>query len=263
MTWMIERWFPCAEVSANSQSGWGSGNSEVGIMTWFAKRPTAQAKAATICSLLPWPDDPAEQQELQQLVRDAMSGRFAAVDEVKKKIVASHPSPVSTLDPFSGRGMLPLETARLGLPAHAIDYSPVAVLASRLLTDFPFRNWENEPALPFDQTLLGTRARLVGDVDAVFREVSARHQQALAEFYPEVGGRQAWGGLPRRSAHKSILPGFVMVTRGTSLTARLQRMRQGALRGRWRPSPSLPPWRRSTRLRWIHRHARPGVCGLF
>ena len=32
MTWMIERWFPCAEVSANSQSGWGSGNSEVGIM---------------------------------------------------------------------------------------------------------------------------------------------------------------------------------------------------------------------------------------
>lgn len=123
-------------------------------MTWFAKRPTAQAKAATICSLLPWPDDPAEQQRLQQLVRDAMEGRFAAVDALNKEIVASHPTPVSTLDPFSGRGMLPLETARLGLPAYAIDYSPVAVLASRLLTDFPFRNWENEPALPLDQTLL-------------------------------------------------------------------------------------------------------------
>ncbi|OSC22349.1 DNA methyltransferase [Mycobacterium vulneris] len=195
MTWMIERWFPCAEVSAYSQSGWGSGNSEVGIMTWFAKRPTAQAKAATICSLLPWPDDPAEQHDLQQLVRDAMEGRFAAVDAVNKKITASHASPVSTLDPFSGRGMIPLETARLGLSAYAIDYSPVAVLASRLLTDFPFRNWEDEPALPFDQTLLGTRARLVGDVDAVFREVSARHQEALAQFYPEVGGRQAWGYL--------------------------------------------------------------------
>lgn len=100
MTWMIERWFPCSEVSANSQSGWGSGNSEVGIMTWFAKRPTAQAKAATICSLLPWPDDPAEQQDLQQLVRDAMTGRFAAVDALNKKIAASHTSPVSTLDPF-------------------------------------------------------------------------------------------------------------------------------------------------------------------
>lgn len=195
MTWMIERWFPCAEVSANSQSGWGSGNAEVGIMTWFAKRPTAQAKAATICSLLPWPDDPAEQQDLQRLVREAMTGRFAAVEEINKRISASHSSPVSTLDPFSGRGMLPLETARLGLPAYAIDYSPVAVLASRLLTDFPFRSWEDEPSLPFDQTLLGTRARLVGDVDAVFREVSVRHQEALARFYPEVGGRQAWGYL--------------------------------------------------------------------
>lgn len=195
MTWMIERWFPCAEVSKNSPSGWGSGNSEVGIMTWFAKRPTAQAKAATICSLLPWPDDPTEQQELQELVREAMTGRFAAVEAVNKKITASHTEPVATLDPFSGRGMLPLETARLGLTAYAIDYSPVAVLASRLLTDFPFRNWDNEPALPFEHTLLGTRARLVGDVDAVFTEISTRHQKALGPFYPEVDGRRAWGYL--------------------------------------------------------------------
>lgn len=195
MTWMIERWFPCAEVSANSQSGWGSGNSEVGIMTWFAKRPTAQAKAATICSLLPWPDDPTEQQDLQQLVRDAMAGRFAAVDALNKKITASHNSPVSTLDPFSGRGMIPLETARLGLPAYAIDYSPVAVLASRLLTDFPFHDWTDEPAVPYDQTLLGTRSRLVGDVDAIFREIGVRHAAAMGEFYPIVDGRQAWGYL--------------------------------------------------------------------
>ena len=43
---------------------------------------------------------------------------------------------IAMLDPFSGRGMIPLETARLGLPAYAMDYSPVAVLASTLLTDF-------------------------------------------------------------------------------------------------------------------------------
>ena len=28
MTRMIERWFPCAEVSEASGAGWGSGNSE-------------------------------------------------------------------------------------------------------------------------------------------------------------------------------------------------------------------------------------------
>ena len=34
MTRMIERWFPCQEVSDNSSSGWGSGNSERGLFTW-------------------------------------------------------------------------------------------------------------------------------------------------------------------------------------------------------------------------------------
>ena len=69
MTRMIERWFPSAEVSANSDKGWGSGNSEIALFMWFAKRPTAQAKAATICSLLQWPDDVGEQKRLQDLVR--------------------------------------------------------------------------------------------------------------------------------------------------------------------------------------------------
>jgi adenine-specific DNA methylase len=68
---MIERWFPCAEVSEASQSGWGSGNSEKALFTWFAARPLAQAKAAVLTSLLPWPDDEAEQRRLQELVRRA------------------------------------------------------------------------------------------------------------------------------------------------------------------------------------------------
>ena len=197
MTRMIERWFPSAEVSANSKSGWGSGNAEVGIMTWFAKRPTAQAKAATICSLLPWPDDGEEQARLQNLVRDAMSGRYAKTNELRAEILRSSPG-ASTLDPFSGRGMIPLETARLGLPAYAIDYSPVAVLASRLLTDAPFRDWDDEPEIPFgqlDDTLVDTTPRLVQDVQRVIDEVGARHRDAMRAFYPRVGGTDAWGYL--------------------------------------------------------------------
>ncbi|MFE7214530.1 DUF1156 domain-containing protein [Streptomyces sp. NPDC057611] len=198
MTRMIERWFPCAEVSANSRSGWGTGNTEVGLMTWFAKRPTAQAKAATICSLLPWPDDPAEQQQLQQLVRDAMTDRYEKADEIRREILRNHTGGASTLDPFSGRGMIPLETARLGLPAFALDYSPVAVLASRLLTDFPCRNWDDEPLIPYGNTasaLIDTRPRLVQDVEAVLSEISSRHGSAMSEYYPQVAGRDAWGYL--------------------------------------------------------------------
>lgn len=196
MTRMIERWFPSAEVSANSQSGWGSGNAEVGIMTWFAKRPTAQAKAATICSLLPWPEDLDEQTRLQQLVRDAMTGRYNKADELRAEILRSYPKGASTLDPFSGRGIIPLETARLGLAAHAIDYSPVAVLASRLLIDYPCRNWTDEPELPStNDALWDTTPRLVRDVEWMIREVEARHRKAMAAYYPQVNGRDAWGYL--------------------------------------------------------------------
>jgi len=118
VTRMIERWFPCAEVSANSRSGWGSGNAETGLMTWFAKRPTAQAKAATICSLLPWPETEAEQKRLQALVQEAMTGRYSAGAEIHAEIRKAHADSgsVSTLDPFSGRGMIPLETSRLRPP---------------------------------------------------------------------------------------------------------------------------------------------------
>ena len=79
---MIERWFPCAEVSEASGSGWGSGKQEKNLFTWFAARPLAQAKAAVLTSLLPWPDDEPEQRRLQDLVRRAMTGRDAAHAEL-------------------------------------------------------------------------------------------------------------------------------------------------------------------------------------
>src|SRR5262245_11636525 len=100
---MIERWFPCVDVSTNSSSGWGSGNSEVQLFPWFAKRPTAQAKAAVICSLLPWPHDEIEQKRLQDLVKEAMTGRYAAASALRSEILKGRPNGPTLLDPFSGR----------------------------------------------------------------------------------------------------------------------------------------------------------------
>lgn len=206
MTRLIERWFPCREVSENSTAGWGSGNTERALFTWFAARPTAQAKAAVICSLLPWPEEEAEQKRLQDMVKLAMTGRYAAWDVLRAEILKANPSGASVLDPFSGRGMIPLEAARLGLESHAIEYAPVAVLASHLLTDYPFRDWTSEPELPFAATTEAARVldfkhreapgdRYYRDVEAVLREVGRRHAEAMAEFYPAVDGKQPWGYL--------------------------------------------------------------------
>jgi putative DNA methylase len=199
VTRMIERWFPSAEVSANSDKGWGSGNAEISLFMWFAKRPTVQAKAAMICSLLPWPDDESEQARLQTLVRAALTGRYAEWRALQSEIIALHPDGPTTLDPFSGRGMIPLEAARLGISAEAIDYSPMAVLASHLLTEAPFVDWSKEPALPFakqqDQFATAHTDRLLRDLETLFDEIQRRHAETMRDFYPQPTGAATWGYL--------------------------------------------------------------------
>lgn len=250
---IIERWFPCAEVSAASGNGWGSSNSETLLMSWFAKRPLAQSRAAVLCSLLPWPEDPAEQERVQAIIREALGScqdpdwyacridSCAEPDCSKKSHMSDrgprHPHaygigdcaridptsgynaartdvmglfqdaytdrPAEMLDPFSGRGLIPLEAARYGQQAHAIDYSPVATLASRVLIDWPFRDWSQEPELTYDPPGDQVAAydpydplRLARDIATVQKEVQARLEDELDQFYPsDDKGAKPWGYL--------------------------------------------------------------------
>ncbi len=197
-TRMIERWFPCAEVSEHSGKGWGTGFAEKSLFTWFASRPLAQAKAAVICSLLPWPDDEREQQRLRKLVRGAMEGYDANNSELRKELAKEYPTGAKMCDPFSGRAMIPLEAARLGIQAWGIDYSPVATLAGRLLAEYPLRDWDNEPDLPFDgyeqhKAEHFTESRLLRDVRFVLDLVGQQYAAEMGEFYPEVNGKRPWG----------------------------------------------------------------------
>ncbi len=192
---MIERWFPCAEVSEASVAGWGSGNSEASLFPWFAKRPLAQARAAVLTSLLPWPDSEGEQVRLQALVTRALEDYGSAHGEVMAELADQYREERPTvLDPFSGRGMIPLEAARYGVEAHAIDYSPMAVVGSHLLVDFPLRNWETEPAIPFptDRRAFGD-PRLATDAEGVIEEVGKRFRESMATYYPPVNGKMPWG----------------------------------------------------------------------
>ena len=68
----------------------------------------------------------------------------------------------SYLDMFSGRGIIPLEAARVGATAVGIDPSPVATLGGRLLADYPFRDWFDEPPVPYKEG--ATRAGQSGPV---------------------------------------------------------------------------------------------------
>lgn len=227
---IIERWFPCAEVSAASSKGWGSSNSETLIMSWFAKRPLAQSRAAVLCSLLPWPETEDEQERVKAVIREGLNacqdpdwspaaerahafgiedcarydkneGYDAARSDILQLLADHYPNGAEMLDPFSGRGLIPVEAARYGIQAHAIDYSPVATLASRLLIDWPFRNWDLEPLLPFESYdaspwQLGKTPRLSHDIQFVQDLVGDRWANKVDGSFPDdANGNKPWGYL--------------------------------------------------------------------
>lgn len=192
---LIDHWFPCGAVDAACQTSAGSGLSEKALFTWFASRPIAQARAAVLTTLLP--DTPDVRRVVDALVRQgAPAVREEAHDLIRQQYPAGRPV---VLDMFSGRGIIPLEAARLGVTAVATDLSPVATLASKLLAEYPLRDWSAEPVLPLpgeEATLVDTEPRLLRDVRAVIREVGRRALADLAHLYPpSEDGRLPWAYL--------------------------------------------------------------------
>ena len=203
---MIDRWFPCAEVSQASYESYGSGTTEKSLFTWFASRPVAQARAAVLTSMLPWPDTEAEQERLKDIVRQALSGTPLALKTAAEEVAKAYPEGARLLDMFSGRAIIPLEAARAGIEAWGIDYSPVATLAGMLLADFPFRDWTGEPTLPFDKqddeaeqarfAPLTSKDKLAHDIRVFLNEIGRRIEEDMDSFYPlNKQGKRPWGYL--------------------------------------------------------------------
>lgn len=194
---LIDHWFPCTAVDAAVGTPAGSGRSEKAIFPWFASRPIAQARAAVLTTLLPNDDG------LRKWVDDAVrSGSPDAFHRLEACVLDNYGGrPPVVVDTFSGRGIVPLEAARVGATAVGTDLSPVATLAGRLLADWAIRDWSAEPLLPFnadgltDLKLIGAD-RLVGDARLFHEEVGRRTRDALAEHYPaNPDGRRPWGYL--------------------------------------------------------------------
>lgn len=192
---LIDRWFPVAAVDEACGTPAGSGRNEKALFTWFASRPIAQARAAVLGVALA---DDADRDLVDAAVRE---GDEVALTKLSALARGSQPKAPVVLDCFSGRGIIPLEAARLGLRAVGTDASPVAVLASRLLADWALRDWSDEPRSPFtttDQNLLfdPSTNRLAHDVEGVLNEVGKRVREAVKEFYPpNPDGSLPWGTL--------------------------------------------------------------------
>jgi putative DNA methylase len=95
------------------------------------------------------------------------------------------------LDPFCGRGVLPLEAQNLGFDVFAFDLNPIPVLINQAILYYPKRFRETPPACP--EISKGRLLRsgkepttddLINDIQAYGKQLLDRTRKALVDMYP-------------------------------------------------------------------------------
>jgi len=108
---------------------------------WWARRPLAAARAAVYATLVRaegLPEDARSAEFFSALCRWGASD--AAIAEARERVLASNGGePPKVLDLFAGGGAIPLEAARLGCEATAVELNPVAHLIQLCMLDYPQR----------------------------------------------------------------------------------------------------------------------------
>lgn len=173
---LIEEYLPIEAINVVAQRE-KIGHAELHprkLHLWWARRPLAAARAAVYATLVPdtyakdSPEDAAA--FFDTLCR--WGGPQWAIDEAKKHVLeANGGEPPAVLDMFAGGGAIPLEAARLGCRATAIELNPVAHLIERAMLEFP----QEFPGLADDVRTWSARW-----VDRAWEQ--------LADLYPPVGG---------------------------------------------------------------------------
>jgi putative DNA methylase len=165
---LIEEWLPAAAIGVECirERSTGQQPPDKRFHVWWARRPLAASRAAVLASVLP-ADFPRETFERllgfgrpgQEIVaiRELMNtgvqvpGGFGAVRAFKaplraKDVDAAHAAAKriwghlpTVMDPMSGGGSIPLESARLGFHTLANEYNPVACSVLEATLDYPFR----------------------------------------------------------------------------------------------------------------------------
>jgi len=136
---LLERGIPIDAVNEYSAVEKGPGRPpHWEVVFWWTRKPLAGARAMVAASLLP-----AEAyQTPEQFLNDLFPCRHD-----RKAVHACNPSPRlvkmmqgrKVLDPFAGFGSIPLEAARLGAEAVAVELLPAAYVFLKAVLEFPRR----------------------------------------------------------------------------------------------------------------------------
>lgn len=177
------------------------------LSVWWARAPLVACRAVLFASLV---DDPSsnpdlfptgEDQEqerqrlfaiLEKVARWDSSFDSAALNVATKEIRKSIGNEsLKMLDPFAGRGSIPLEGQRLGLEAFGSDLNPIAALITKSLLELPPRfrgsrpvNSESNSSLRLE-TSPGNEG-LIADIGYYAGWIHEAATKRLSSIYPPV-----------------------------------------------------------------------------
>jgi putative DNA methylase len=108
---------------------------------WWARRPLAAARAAVYATLVRSADTPPEARSAAYFTALCQWGASdAAIADARQRVLdANGGVPPKVLDMFAGGGAIPLEAARLGCEAIAVELNPVAHLIQKAMLEYPQR----------------------------------------------------------------------------------------------------------------------------
>ena len=177
---------------------------------WWSRKPLAVCRALVFAQLVDdpssrpdlFPTEPEQARERERLF--VILGDLARWDSRNDERVlaqawseirrATDGNAPTVLDPFCGGGSVPLEAARLGVPAEAADLNPLATLLTIALAELPARFAHAPSVFPDAQaTMERPKGGLAADVRAYARRIRGRAVDRLAPLYLPDRGR----GTPR------------------------------------------------------------------
>jgi len=190
---LIEDSLPLAEISQYSATEKSVRHGHISTLhLWWARRPLAAARAATLAALLPAPANDDERKKQHAFIVGNLDWnlckepvQFAAR---LRAVLGQHwEEPPSVLDPFSGGGALPLEAERIGAITYASDLNPVAHIIQLATLRYPqqFVGLKSERTA---QDKLKGRTRLVAELEHWGAVVQQRVFDEIGHVYTSSEG---------------------------------------------------------------------------
>ena len=155
------------------------------IHQWFAGRPITSSRATAYAALIEPPSNKKDLKRVNKTLDDLSiyvnKDNWNVLESARQDILKSNDdkSP-KVLDPFGGRGAIPLECIRLGCETYSNDYNPVAYIIQKCALEYP---------LKYGSVKRGTKpeySNLIKDIEKWSTWIKTEAHKEIGTYFPKT-----------------------------------------------------------------------------